>query len=95
VLDRVADRTMVDTVQPPVLASFRNRSALSLLIMKLQLLRWKQSKTRNLGARHKIRASLISDKGLDAANHNRASGAGRRMFLTSPLIEQAITRFDP
>jgi hypothetical protein len=59
--------------------------------MKLQLLRWKQSKTRNLGARHKIRASLISDKGLDAANHNRASGAGRRMFLTSPLIEQGLT----
>jgi hypothetical protein len=37
---RVADRTMVDTVQPRVLASFRNRSASSLLIMKMQLLRW-------------------------------------------------------
>src|SRR5437667_12764637 len=46
-----------------------------------------QSKTRNHRARHKTRASLLSDKGLDAANHNRASGGGRRIFLTSPLIE--------
>jgi len=37
-----------------------------------------------------IVASLLSDGGLDAANHNRASGGGRRMFLTSPLIEQAL-----
>src|SRR5712691_8739239 len=29
-----------------------------------------QSKTRNHRARHKTRASLLSDKGLDAANHN-------------------------
>src|SRR5580693_5514899 len=49
-----------------------------------------QSKTRNHRARHKTRASLLSDKGLDAANHNRASGGGRRMFLTSLLIEQAF-----
>src|SRR6266852_7264144 len=40
---RVADRTMVDTVQPRVLASFRNRSALSLL-MNMQLLRWSKAK---------------------------------------------------
>src|ERR1043166_4839643 len=84
---RVADRTMVDTVQPRVLASFRNRSALSLLL-NMQLLRWSKSKTHR--ARHKTRASLLSDTGLDAANHNRASGGGRRMFLTSPLIELAI-----
>src|SRR5580704_17202192 len=50
-----------------------------------------QSKTPNHRARHKTRAALLSDKGLDAANHYRASGGGRRMFLTSPLIEQAIT----
>ena len=49
-----------------------------------------QSKTENHRAGHKTRASPISDKGLDAANHNRASGGGRKMFLTSPLIEQAI-----
>ena len=34
---------MVDTVQPRVLASFRNRSALSLL-MNMQLLRWSKAK---------------------------------------------------
>jgi hypothetical protein len=59
--------------------------------MKMQLLRWNKSKTKNHRAGHKTRASLISDKGLEAANHNRASGARRRMFLTSPLIEQAVT----
>src|ERR1700730_3805880 len=47
-----------------------------------------KSKPPNHRAKHKPRASLLSDKGLDAANHNRASGGGRRMFLTSPLIEQ-------
>ncbi len=40
---RVADRTMVDTVQPRVLASFRNRSASSLLL-KMNLLRWNNAK---------------------------------------------------
>jgi len=40
---RVADRTMVDTVQPRVLASFRNRSASSLLL-KMNLLRWNHAK---------------------------------------------------
>src|SRR6202163_1581891 len=45
---RVADRTMVDTEQPRVLASFRNRSALSLL-MKMQLLRWSKAKPETTG----------------------------------------------
>ena len=45
---RVADRTMVDTVQPRVLASFRNRSALSLLI-NMQLLRWSKAKPETTG----------------------------------------------
>jgi hypothetical protein len=58
---------MVDTVQPRVLASFRNRSALSLLL-HMQLLRWSKAKPETTG--HKTRASLLSDKGLDAANHN-------------------------
>src|SRR2546427_7930535 len=40
---RVTDRTMVDTVQPRVLASFRNRSA-SLLLLKMNLLRWNHAK---------------------------------------------------
>src|SRR5438309_449156 len=75
---RVAHRTMVDTVQPRVLASFRNPLALSPL-MNMQRLRGSKANHR---ARHKTRASLRSDQGLDAANHKRASGGGRRMFLT-------------
>src|SRR4029077_19274690 len=78
---------MVDTVQPRVLASFRNRSALSLL-MKMQLLRWSKAKPETTGQDTRLERHS-SDKGLDAANHNRASGGGRRMFLTSSLIEQA------
>ncbi len=86
---RVADRTMVDTVQPQVLASFRNRSALSLL-MKMQLLRSSKAKPETKGQDTRLeRPSYL--KGLDAANHHRASGGGRRVFLTSPLIEQGIT----
>lgn len=30
-------------------------------------------------------------RGLDIAKQTRASGGGRKMFLTSPYIEQAIT----
>ena len=86
---RVADRTMVDTLQPRVLASFRNRIGV-VATNEHAAAEMEQSKTPNHRARHKTRASLLSDKGLDAANHNRASGGGRRMFLTSPLIEQAI-----
>src|SRR4029077_19142036 len=78
---------MVDTVQPRVLASFRNRSALSLL-MKMQLLRWSKAKPETTGQDTRLERHS-SDKGLDAANNNRASGGGRRMFLTSSLIEQA------
>src|ERR1700687_4055840 len=79
---------MVDTVQPRVLASFRNRSALSLL-MNMQLLRWSKAKPETTGQDTRLERHS-SDKGLDAGNHNRASGGGRRMFLTSPLIEPAI-----
>lgn len=64
------------------LASFRTRSASSLL-MKMHLLRW-------INPRHNTpRASSIAN-GLDVANQTRASGAGRKMFLTCPLIEQAM-----
>src|SRR5213592_1515415 len=71
---RVADRTMVDTVQPRVLASFRNRSALSLL-MNMQLLRWSKAKPQTTGEHTRLeRHSYLT--GLDAANHTRASGGG-------------------
>ena len=65
------------------LASFRTRSASSLL-MKMHLPRWNNP-------RHNTpRASSIAN-GLDVANQTRASGAGRKMFLTCPLIDQAIS----
>src|SRR5260370_15616237 len=86
---RVADRTMVDTVQPTSACQFQKPSGVVATNEHAAAER-EQSKTRNHRARHKTRASLLSDKGLDAENHNRASGGGRRMFLTSPLIEQAI-----
>ena len=85
---------MVDPVQPRVLASFRNRSALSLL-MNRQLLRWSKAKPQTTGQDTRLERHSVSDKGLDAANHYRASGGGRRMFLTSPLIEQSIILVDP
>jgi hypothetical protein len=91
---RVADRTLVDTVQPRMLASFRNRSALSLL-MKMQLLRWSKAKPQTTGQDTRLERHSYQTRGLDAANHNRASGGARRMFLTSPLIEQPFTLTDP
>jgi len=83
---RVADRTMVDTVQPRVLASFRNRSASSLLL-KMNLLRWNNAKP-TPGPDTRPASSMV--QGLDVAEKIRASGVGRKMFLTSPLIEQAF-----
>jgi hypothetical protein len=41
----------------------------------------------NPGARPQTRA-FRGDKGLDVANQNRASGGGRKMFLTCPYIDQ-------
>jgi len=66
---RVADRTMVDTrtttsacqFQKPIGVVATNEHAAAEV---------ERSKTRNHRARHKTRASLLSDKGLDAANHN-------------------------
>jgi len=81
---------MVDTIQPQALASFRDRSASS-LPMKMQLLRWNKAKPKDHRAGHENQASVIADKVRDAANHSCTSGGGRKMFLTSPLIEQAIT----
>src|SRR5436309_9690250 len=77
---------MVDTVQPRMLASFRNRSASSLL-MKMQLLRWNNAEP-TPGPDTRPASSMV--QGLDAAEKIRASGVGRKMFLTSPLIEQPI-----
>jgi hypothetical protein len=38
---------------------------------------------------------FYGQRGLDVANQTRASGTGRKVSLTCPLIEQAITRFEP
>ena len=37
---------------------------------------------------------LLWPEGLDVANQTRGSGEGRKMFLTSPFIDQAIARFE-
>src|ERR1700756_2244626 len=59
----------------------------------MQLLRSSKAKPETKGQDTRLeRPSYL--KGLDAANHHRASGVGRRVFLTSPLIEQGIARFD-
>jgi hypothetical protein len=83
---RVADRTMVDTVTTTSACQFQKPIGV-VATHEHAAVEMEQSKTRNHRARHKTRASLVSHKGLDAANHNRVSGGGRRMFLTSPLIE--------
>jgi len=88
---RVADRTMVDTVQPRVLASFRNRSALSLL-MNMQLLRWSKAKPETTGQDTRLERHSYLTRDWMPRTITRASGGGRRMFLTSPLIEQALAQ---
>jgi hypothetical protein len=55
----------------------------------MELSRWNNADP-NPGARSQT-SVFRGDKGLDVANKNRASGEGRRMFLTSPYIDQAFT----
>ena len=88
---RVADRTLVDTVQPRVLASFRNRSSLSLL-MNMQLLRWSKAKPETTGQDTRLERHSYLTRDWMPRTITRASGGGRRMFLTSPLIEQAMSQ---
>src|SRR5882757_8523638 len=80
---RASDRSMVDTVQPHGLFSFETdwRRRYS---QKMQPLRW-----HNPG--HHTHERLPWSEGLDVAIKTRASGGGRKMFLTSPYIDQAIT----
>ena len=85
---------MVDTVQPRVLASFRNRSALSLL-MNMPLLRWSKAKPETTGQETRLERHSYLTKDWMPRTITRASGGGRRMFLTSPLIEQAFTLRTP
>jgi hypothetical protein len=57
---------------------------------KMELLR-RNNANSNPGAQPQT-SVFRSDKGLDVANKNRAYGEGRRMFLTSLLIEQAFAQ---
>src|SRR6266700_5003493 len=54
----------------------------------MEPMRWNNADP-NPGARPQT-SVFRGDKGLDVANQNRASGGGRKMFLTSPYIDQAI-----
>jgi hypothetical protein len=59
----------------------------------MEPLRWNEAKPKDHRTKHENQACLVADKGLDVANYSRASGGGRKMFLTSPLIdliEQAL-----
>jgi hypothetical protein len=42
-------------------------------------------------ARHQTRV-FYGDQGLDVAEKIRASGVGRKMFLTTPFIDQAFAQ---
>jgi hypothetical protein len=50
----------------------------------MQLLRWATQ------GRNTTPASFMV-RGLDVANQTRAAGGGRKMFLTCPFIDQAVT----
>src|ERR1700722_791327 len=54
----------------------------------MEPLRWNEAKPKDHRTKHENQACLVADKGLDVANYSRASGGGRKMFLTSPLIDQ-------
>src|ERR1035437_1273095 len=51
----------------------------------MQLLRWN-----NPGARHQT-SVFYGERGWISRTKTRASGGGRKMFLTSPYIDQAFT----
>ena len=70
---------------PQPLRLFRNRSSLSQLV-KMQR-RWNQVKTE----RPKPKNPLIGDQGLEVKNASSTSGRGKKMSLTSPLIDQALS----
>jgi hypothetical protein len=54
-----------------------------------------QSKTRNHRARDKTRASLLSDKGLDAANHNPRFRRREKNVLDIPSYRTGVYTQNP
>jgi hypothetical protein len=86
---RASDRSMVATPHNHNgLPRFQDPLGVVATNKKMQLLRW------NTSGHNATRAPLRS-VGLDIANQTRSSGAGRKMFLTYPLIDQAITLKSP
>src|SRR6266436_1641843 len=91
---RVADRTMVDTrtttsacqFQKPIGVVATNEHAAAEV---------ERSKTRNHRARHKTRASLLSDKGLDAANHNPRFRRREKNVLDIPSYRTGVSAHNP
>src|ERR1700688_1193181 len=61
----------------------------------MEPLRWNEAKPKDHRTKHENQACLVADKGLHVANYSRASGGGRKMFLTSPLIDQDISLKHP
>src|SRR6266699_3447384 len=59
----------------------------------MEPMRWNNADP-NPGARPQT-SVFRGDKGLDVANQNRASGGGRKMFLTSPYIDQGDSAQNP
>src|ERR1017187_811237 len=83
---RASDRSMVDTVQPQGLLSFRNRSARSLPV-KMQLLRWNNANPKGKAPDER----LLCERGWMSRKSLRLPVEEEVFFLTSPFIEQAIT----
>src|SRR5438552_19039451 len=82
-----SDRSMVDTVQPPGLASFRDRSASPRL----------EDRATKMGNRLNVshgapqnQASFIVDRGWKSSNSSPLPVEGEVFFLTFPFIDQAI-----
>ena len=89
---RASDRSMVDTVQPQGLLSFRNRSAASPL-KKMQLLRWNNADPIPR-ARHQT-SVFYGERGWMSRKFPRLPVEGEVFSLTSPFIDQAIALIDP
>src|SRR5260370_23753680 len=91
---RVADRTMVDTVQPTSACQFQKPIGV-VVTNEHAAAEMEQSKTRNHTARHKTRASLLSGKGLDAANHNPRLRRRGENSLDSPSYRTGDSTQNP
>src|SRR2546425_1806317 len=76
-----SDRSMVDTVQPPGLASFRDRSASP----RLEDRATKMGNRLNVSHGHPRTKRLSSLTGLEVKQFFSTSGRGRSVFLDIPL----------